>query len=226
MKDFLSVHRLMMDELFKESGKFRSKDVAIYDAKGNILHIGCSPEFVNDLVLNLFRWGETAHPLIKSSIIHFELEIIHPFSAGNGRMGRIWQNLILLKWNKLFEWLPMETIVYENQIKYYEILERCNKANDSTEFIEFMLEIIYKSIKNYSKDIRKDNLLERLNEKEKEVLKVIDRYLKNNKEITNTKAAALVNKPLNTTRRYILKFVELGILEMSGENKNRVYFRK
>jgi Fic family protein len=86
------------------------------------------------------------HPLIKSSIVHFEIEFIHPFIDGNGRIGRLWQTLILSKWNELFAWLPVETVVHENQQGYYDALAISQKSGDSESFIEFILKTILQAL--------------------------------------------------------------------------------
>ena len=102
--DFLMAHSLMMDELVKEKGMFRTNDVGIYDENGYIIHIGARPPFIYDLIKDLFFWASKSDvpDLIKSCVIHFEIEMIHPFQDGNGRMGRLWQNLVLAKWQNIF----------------------------------------------------------------------------------------------------------------------------
>ncbi|MDH6367587.1 MULTISPECIES: Fic family protein [unclassified Breznakia] len=231
--DFLKSHKLMTKELIKESGKFRTSDVGVYDHDGNVVHIGTRPQFVYSHIQDLFEWArmDTIPDLIKSCVIHFEIEMIHPFADGNGRMGRLWQNLLLSKWHKVFEWIPVETIVYENQQRYYNVLQVGCKDFDSTEFIEFMLEMIYKTISTFENtvtekmgaDILSLDILEQMNEKEIEFFYSIKSYLLKHGSISNTKSSLLSGRPAVTTRRYIHKLIELGVLSPVGENKNRLY---
>jgi Fic family protein len=147
VKDFLKAHRLMTDGLVRESGKFRSGDVGVFD--GDVaVHIGARPRFVPELIGELFAWGKDTelHPVLKSAVLHYEIETIHPFADGNGRMGRLWQTLTLAKWNTLFEWLPMESVLYENRSRYYQAIEGARKVNDSGVFMEFTLSAILDTI--------------------------------------------------------------------------------
>ncbi|MCL2336036.1 MAG: Fic family protein, partial [Firmicutes bacterium] len=145
--DFLKAHGLMTRGLLEETGKFRSGDVGVFNGD-RVVHIGARAQFVPRLMEELFGWANSSelHPLLKSAILHYEIETIHPFADGNGRMGRMWQTLVLAKWNELFAWLPMESVLYQNRQQYYQALENARKVNDSGVFIEFtlaaMLEVI------------------------------------------------------------------------------------
>lgn len=143
IKDFLAAHLLMTDGLVKEAGKFRSGDVGVFDGD-RVIHIGARPRFVPGLMQDLFGWAKesTLHPLLKSAILHYEIETIHPFEDGNGRMGRLWQTLLLAKWNPLFAWIPMESVLYQNRPDYYKAIEDARVKNDSGIFIEFTLSVI------------------------------------------------------------------------------------
>lgn len=143
VSDLLKAHKLMTDGLVKESGRFRSGNVGVFDG-GAVVHMGARPQFVPQLVEELFEWakGSELHPVLKSAVMHYEIETIHPFEDGNGRMGRLWQTLILAKWNAVFAWIPMESVLYRNRQQYYEAIENARETNDSGAFIEFTLSAI------------------------------------------------------------------------------------
>ena len=143
--DLLRAHSVMMRGLLDDAGEFRQSPVGVANSKtGEIIHFGTLPKYVPDAVYNLMDWAENSdvHPLVKSCIFHYEFEVIHPFLDGNGRCGRLWHTLILSKWNPLFTWLPVESMVYRHQEEYYKAINESDKNCDSTVFIEFMLEII------------------------------------------------------------------------------------
>lgn len=150
--DFLKAHKLMTQGLVEESGKFRTGDVGVFDGEIAV-HIGARPQFVAGLVEELFVWARQSelHPVLKSAILHYEIETIHPFADGNGRMGRLWQTLLLAKWQAMFAWIPMESVLYRNRPQYYKAIEDARHANDSGVFIEFTLAALYETIENQEK---------------------------------------------------------------------------
>lgn len=152
--DFLKAHKLMTQGLVKEAGKFRSGDVGVFD--GDVaVHVGARPQFVPDLMTDLFVWAKQSdlHPVLKSAILHYEIETVHPFADGNGRMGRLWQTLLLAKWNAIFAWIPMESVLFENRPQYYKAIQDARHANDSGVFIEFTLSALYEILKNTNSDL-------------------------------------------------------------------------
>lgn len=209
IKDFLKAHSYITSNLVSQSGAFRHNDVAIYDSNSNVVHVGARPQYINNEVNGLFKWlkESNVHPIIKSCIFHFEIEVIHPFEDGNGRIGRLWQTVILNSYNKVFEYIPIETLIYHNQKKYYDILNYCNKNNNSTEFIKFMLITILKSL---------DNVEDNLNIIEKEILKLIE----NNNNITIDEMVDKIGKTSRTILRYIKILKENNIIRRIGSNKN------
>jgi Fic family protein len=226
--DFLKAHKYMTEKLVDSAGHFRSKSVGVW-GNGELIHAGAHQDFVPKLVTELLEWAKTSdiHPIIKSSIVHFEIEFIHPFADGNGRIGRLWQTLLLSEWNELFAWLPIETVVYENQQGYYDALHESERSTDSGVFIEFMCEAIYQSLNELPvhkiTDIFLDINTDKLSKTEMEFLEQIAGYLEKNGEITNYRAQLLTNKSADSVKKYLTQFVELGLLEAVGENKGRKY---
>lgn len=145
--DLLKAHKLMMNGLVSENGRFRSGGVGVFDGEV-LIHMAPPVEFVPEHIQNLFAWYQKSelHPLIKSAIFHYEFEFIHPFADGNGRMGRMWHSLLLGKWKEMFFWLPIEELIQSRQKEYYDALGAADKQADSAGFVELMLEIIRDSL--------------------------------------------------------------------------------
>lgn len=145
-----------MKGIIESSGKFRSKNVGVL--KGQIVkHVVPKPVMVPKLIAKLFDWSKKEkelHLLIKSCIVHYEIEFIHPFEDGNGRMGRFWQSVMLSKLNPVFKYVPVESLIEKNQQKYYDSLEKSDKAGDSTPFIEFMLSVILDSLNEFDSETK------------------------------------------------------------------------
>lgn len=146
-KSFLKAHRQLMEGLIEDAGRYRSKGVGIFQGS-RVAHVAPPSENVSHLMNDIFKYIRITEELtiIKSCVFHYEMEFIHPFMDGNGRMGRLWQTLILLDEYPVFEFLPFETLISQTQQKYYESLAKCDKAGESTIFIEYMLEVIEKSL--------------------------------------------------------------------------------
>ncbi len=141
--DLLTAHRMLMAGLLEEAGVYRRGGVGVM-AGGQVIHMAPPADRVSTLMGNLLHWLQTTdhHPLIASSVFHYEYEFIHPFTDGNGRMGRLWQTLILTRWNPLFAHIPVESLVHEHQTDYYQALQRSTQQTDSAPFIEFMLRMV------------------------------------------------------------------------------------
>jgi Fic family protein len=142
-----AAHGLMMAEVLVEAGAFRTQGVGIHKA-GVVHHVAPPAHQVSGLMADLAGWLQQSkdHPLITSSVFHYEFEFIHPFSDGNGRMGRLWQTLILSQWHPLFLSLPLESVIKDNQQLYYQALEQADQQADSTPFILFMLSAITQTL--------------------------------------------------------------------------------
>ncbi|WP_025738581.1 Fic family protein [Salinivibrio socompensis] len=147
IEDLLTAHGLMMSEILTNAGTFRNKGVGIHKA-GVVHHVAPPAQQVSGLMAELAQWLANAkdHPLITSSVFHYEFEFIHPFSDGNGRMGRLWQTLILSQWHPLFLSLPLESVIKDHQSQYYQALEQADEQADSTPFVHFMLSVIAQTL--------------------------------------------------------------------------------
>lgn len=153
VKSFLSAHKKMMQGLIKNAGQYRTSGVGI--VKGShVAHIAPPASNVSFLMKDLFNYLEKSDELIliKSCVFHYEMEFIHPFSDGNGRMGRLWQTLLLMQQYPVFEFLPFETLISKNQKKYYQALSTSDKKGESTYFIEFMLQVLSDSLDELLKE--------------------------------------------------------------------------
>lgn len=151
--DLLKGHAILMDGLVKETGRFRSGGVGVF--KGSqVIHMAPPADIVPEHIGNLMAWVKhtDVHPLIKSCVFHYEFEFIHPFADGNGRMGRMWNTLLLYRWKPVFAWIPVEAIIRERQSEYYEALSAADQAADSTPFIEFLLQAILDTLVLIEKD--------------------------------------------------------------------------
>ena len=155
--DLLKAHSTMTKLLINDSGKYRKHGEAIYDNQ-KVIFVAPPDKIVPKLVSDLFNWlkNDNETPLlIKSCVFHYEFVFIHPFSDGNGRMARLWQNLILTKWNEIFEYIPIESQILKYQDKYYDAIDLSNKRGNSTIFVEFMLDIIDKTLDEIINDLSK-----------------------------------------------------------------------
>lgn len=148
--DLLNAHRLMMQDLIKENGKFRSGAVGVYEGE-RVIHVAPPAKFVSGQIKDLIRWykGSELQPLVKSAIFHYEFEFIHPFADGNGRMGRLWHTILLGQWKELFYWLPIEDLIRKRQNDYYDALGRSDTDGDSSEFVQMMLRVIKDTLVDY-----------------------------------------------------------------------------
>jgi Fic family protein len=146
-KDLLEAHRMLMSGLIDEAGLYRHGGVGVM-AGQQVIHMAPPADRVPQLMGDLFGWLAAAdvHPLIASSVFHYEFEFIHPFADGNGRMGRLWQSLILAHWNPLFADIPVESLIFEHQAEYYQSIKESTQKTDSAPFITFMLRMILDTV--------------------------------------------------------------------------------
>lgn len=153
-KDLLQAHGLMLKDICQDAGQFRQKGVGIYGGN-QLVHMAPPADRVPHLIDDLFSWLKSVelHPLISSAIVHYEIEFIHPFSDGNGRIGRLWQTLILSQWKSPLAYLPVESVVHHEQQAYYKALGEADKLAQANPFIEFMLSAIISSLRNIKNEI-------------------------------------------------------------------------
>jgi len=146
-KQFLEAHRLLMKGLIDTPGILRRKGVGIYRGK-TLVHMAPPANRISVLLDDLLAWTKTSewHPLLQSCVFHYELEFIHPFEDGNGRMGRLWQTLMLSQWQPLLACLPVETVIRDRQKAYYNALALSDKAGNAAPFVRFMLKALHDAL--------------------------------------------------------------------------------
>lgn len=208
--DLLSAHGVMTRGLVDESGCFRSGPVGVVDKQGNILHFGTLPDYVPGLVMELLDWVRESdfHMLIKSCVFHYELELIHPFADGNGRIGRLWHTLLLTQWKPMFAWLPVESIIHDRQDEYYQAINRSNNEAESTIFIEFMLSAIKEALMEAVQVRNTENM-----SKEDQRWYQIKRFLKKNGTITNADVREMFRVSSSTANRILAKMTDDGKIQ-------------
>ncbi len=170
LDDMLSAHAILMRDLVEKPGSLRTGGVGVF--QGNrVVHMAPPAHLVHEHLKKLLGWLEKTdeHPLVSSCVFHYEFEFIHPFADGNGRMGRLWQTLILSKWNSLFAYLPVETIVRNRQAEYYDSLGRADAQGEATVFVEFMLTALGDAVA----DIRSDQVGDQANDQVRRLLDVL-----------------------------------------------------
>lgn len=221
--DLLTAHGIMTRGLVEESGVFRTRPVGVVDSEGHVLHFGTLPQYVPNLVMELLDWVKTSeiHMLIRSCVFHYELELIHPFADGNGRVGRLWHTLLLSKWNPAFAWLPVESIIHDRQQEYYDAINASNEAEKSTAFIEFMLSAIKASLMDVINV--SDEMSDETMDKATLRWKKIEEYLKTHDYIMNADVRDLCGVSAATANRILSSFVEERKLSKYREGGHWAY---
>lgn len=209
--DLLKAHGVMMQTLSPDAGRFRRGGVGVFEGE-NLIHMAPPADRVPYLIKELFEWLNDSddHILIKSCVFHYEFEFIHPFSDGNGRIGRLWQSLILGKLHSLFEYLPIENMIYKNQQTYYEAIAKSSAINDSGVFIDFMLQEILNSLKN------RYNTKSETKEIEEKILDIISSDI----YITAKKISEQLLISQRQVERVISDLKIRGVIERVGARKN------
>lgn len=215
--DLLKAHKTLMKDIINNAGKFRSGYVGIVKAN-KVEHIAPPAALVPDQIANLLKYSKDKNELalIKSCVFHYEFEFIHPFADGNGRMGRLWQTLILIQEFPIFEFIPIEHLIKNKQKEYYQALSTSDKQGHSTSFIEYMLDRINEAIKELLDTSNIIDSFESRMEKaqhhfEKLEFARID-YMKLHKTVSSAKAS-----------RDLKKAVELNLIYKEGDKRTTKY---
>ena len=229
IKDLKKVHGVMTYLTVDGSGEFRKGNEGVFDENGNCIHVCPPPEQVDELMKQLFKWMEenngVIHPLILSSVFHYEFVFIHPFKDGNGRTARLWQNVILSNWEEIFEYVPIESQIKKYQEEYYLAIANCDHNGNSTEFIEFMLKMI-------------DETLEDLMESTSVQASHVSSYVNKLLDVMESGVAMTTSelmKKLNMKSRisfrdnYLNPALENGLIKMTNPDKptskNQMYYK-
>lgn len=220
INDLKKVHGIMTFLVVSECGEFRKGNEGVFDGD-NCIFMCPPPDRVEYLIESLFSWmyecKDKLHPLILSSVFHYDFVFIHPFADGNGRTVRLWQNILLYNWKKSFEYLPIESQIYKYQDEYYKAIANCNKRGDSTEFIEFMLKMIDETIDETLTIPIAPITQETLN-----ISKLLDCLEKNEPLSSNEIMEKLNIKSKDTLRKkYLYPAIEQGLIKLTIPDKPR-----
>jgi Fic family protein len=226
VEDLLNVHGKMMESLTPEAGKIRTKNVGVFDGSGSLVHMAPPPEMAQKLIYELFDWVEKSDVpmLIKSSVFHYEFEFIHPFNDGNGRMGRLWQTLLLSTWKPIFKYIPIESVIKDNQSEYYQAIKRSTSEGKSNAFVLFMLKVIDKAVEDILVGSRLhynhlSNQIERL-------MNAMESYPLSAVEIMERLG---LKSKVSFRQNYLLPALEAGLISMTEPqkptSKNQRYYK-
>jgi Fic family protein len=221
VRDLLQAHYTLMSDILVDAGKFRKAGVGIHK-EGTVVHVAPPAKRVPGLMSDLLNWVKTAeeHTLIKSCVFHYELEFIHPFMDGNGRMGRLWQTLILGQWNKLFYLLPIESLIKDQQEQYYQSLEEADQAASSTVFIELMLDIIDAVLRQNNDTLQqeRDQVTDQVTDQVEQLLALMDNQYWSVQELMSQ--LSLAHKP-TFRKNYLNPALQSGLLIMKYPDSPR-----
>ena len=215
--DYLRAHQQLMSGLVDRAGKYRTKSVGIFKGSA-VAHMAPPAWNVDNLMKNLFHYlsNEQDTLIIKSCVFHYEMEFIHPFMDGNGRMGRLWQTLLLMRYSPVFEFLPIESQIKQSQQQYYDALARSDKQGVSTVFVEYMLEIIYRSLQDVV-DTQRRTLTN---------VQRIEHFIEFSEEVTFTRKDYMdtfKNISSATASRDLKQGTKMGYFERRGKDRNTEY---
>lgn len=221
LADLLKGHALLMAGLMDRPGQLRSGDVGVWRGS-QLLHMAPPASRVAILVNQLLGWlrQTDAHPLVASTAFHYEFEFIHPFADGNGRLGRLWQTLILSRWQPILAWLPVETVVRQRQQAYYAALAHADASSDCSGFIEFMLQAIADSLREaIQAPVSVETSVEMTVERGQTTPALVLAALGRQPELTLAEVALQIGRTLRTVERVAAKLQSEGKLRHLGPRK-------
>ncbi len=218
--NFLKAHSLLMKGLVSSPGDFRKKQVGIMRGE-DITHIAPTADMVPGLMNDLFKYLRSDNDLeiIKSCVFHYEMEFIHPFEDGNGRMGRYWQTRLLMNVNPIFEFVPIEKLIKEHQQEYYDALAKSDNTGKSTIFIEFMLDLINKTLRDTINESRGTNAS--YSKRKEYALSVLDGWFDRKEYMKVCKGISSA-----TASRDLKQLMVEGIIESSGTGRMTKYKKR
>lgn len=215
----LKAHALMTKNLVECPGKWRKCNVGVFNARGEAMHHAPPWDQVPLLMKDLFNWLKKSKdvPLVKSCIFHFVFETIHPFSDGNGRMGRFWQTAILGKWNELFYALPIENMVRIHQRRYYKALNESQKREDARAFVDFMLDMILRTLK--AKGDLKGGKKKVVSKGGKKTAERLVEMMRKNPKVTLAEMGAELGISRSAIQKHILRLKDAQLVRRIGPDK-------
>lgn len=222
-KDLLKAHSVLMTGLIDNAGCYRQKNVGVVEGKA-VIHMAPPSARVPHLMQGLFRWLQSTkhHPLVASSVFHYEFEFIHPFSDGNGRLGRLWQTLILSRWNPFFLGIPVESLVYTHQQEYYAALQQSTQQGQVTLFIEFMLARIRDAVFGLAQQVTpqvSQQVTTQVGQQVSQILLLLSGASQNGLSRQELQDACGLSDRNSFTRRWLRPALEAGFIEMTVKDK-------
>ena len=225
--DLLKAHEILTNTIEYDAGQYRDHGEGVFDGE-KVIFVAPPENMVPLLMRDLFYWlknDDETHILIKSCVFHYEFVFIHPFSDGNGRTVRLWQNVLLTKWNPLFEYIPIESRIQKYQTEYYEVIAKCHSIGNSDKFIEFMLRMIDEVLDEVIESISKE--VENISEQVNRLLAVMEPDIPLS---ANEIMARLGVKSKETLRKsYLNPAIENGLIRMllpdKPNSKNQKYIK-
>lgn len=224
--DLQKIHGIMMDGLVIESGILRTGDVGVFDSNGNVIHVAPPASMAREQINQLFNWVKNSdvQMLIRSSVFHYEFEFIHPFRDGNGRMGRYWQTALLASWKPIFKYIPIESVIKDNQEEYYKVIKISTSKGKSDVFIEFMLDVILKAITDIVNDTTEhyNHLSVQINK----LMQVLETYPQSAQMLMDKLG---LKSRVGFRKNYLNPAIEAGLVGMTipdkPTSKSQMYFK-